>query len=386
MTFRRHSFTSPQVDCASASSKARATAPRWPLAALLLIVLPTLSFGAEAPSVAPDEPGLRLSGEFTFPDAKKPEKTRSSLSGISCPPGLTGLRRCIAVFDEGVEARYLLIDGQVLSPEPDRIVLLAGGKELDAEGAARDDGFVYVTGSHAAKRGDCANNPDDRHVLRFAVDPATGRTRLGENGAPVDLASDNGRLWNLMKQHPILGAFAGDKKCLGSKPPKDDPHLKGQHGVDIEGLAARGGDLYFGFREPAKDRTTFILRVPAAALFSGSALTETLFQIEAGKGRGIRDLLAVQEGMLLLLGPDDDNAEDTTWSVAFWDGTGSPNTMIAPTILANLNLPKADETPCRKEVKPEAIALLEDAPTFRRVLILSDGMCEGDPLAYRIPK
>jgi hypothetical protein len=52
---------------------------------------------------------------------------------------------------------------------------------------------------------------------------------------------DNGALWKLLTNHPVLKSFAGDGKCLGAP----------DHAANIEGLAAKDGMLYFGFREPA---------------------------------------------------------------------------------------------------------------------------------------
>jgi hypothetical protein len=147
----------------------------------------------------------------------------------------------VAVFDEGGEARYVAVDRDRITPQPDKIVLLPGNKELDGEGAARDGDTVYVTGSHSPKRGDCAVNPDGRHVFRFKVDGATGRAALDPTGKLVDLEDDGGKLWNLLKTNNVLSQFAGDGKCLGSP----------NHAVNIEGLAARSGVLYFGLREPA---------------------------------------------------------------------------------------------------------------------------------------
>jgi hypothetical protein len=279
---------------------------------------------------------------------------------------LSNPRRCIAVFDEGGEARYAIIDGTRLVPQPERIVLLAGKGELDAEGAAHDGRFVYVTGSHSRKRSGDANS-DSRHVLRLVLQPDG---RVQPSSPPVD---DKGRLWNLMSADPTLGPFA-DKR-LG----------KDGHGINIEGLAVRDGQLYFGFREPAKDRTTYILRVAADPLFEGGDLAAKLFTaIDVGKASGIRDLLAVPEGLLVLVGPDDDS-KDVPWWIGFWDASDASDTIrIEP--LAELKLPKASGGDCQKEIKPEAMTLLADGSDFRRLLILSDGMCDGGPMTFRIPK
>src|SRR3954467_5496868 len=94
----------------------------------------------------------------------------------------------------------------------------------------------YVTGSFFRKRGSCDTNPDSRHVYRIALQPDG---LVQPSSQPVD---DQGRLWRLLSAIPELGPFAD--KCLG----------KDGHGLNIEGLAARNGQLYFGFREPAQHR------------------------------------------------------------------------------------------------------------------------------------
>jgi hypothetical protein len=335
------------------------------------------AIAAAPPTIGPEGPIWSAGAGFQF-EGHADEK-RESLSGIACPPVSSAERRCVAVFDEGGEARYAVIAQNRLIPEPDRIVLLPGQGELDTEGAARDGDVVYVTGSHSPKRGNCQSNPDSRHVFRFKVDGANSRAALDGAGRPVDLEDDHLRLWTLMTTNQVLRPFAGDGKCLGKR----------DHAVNIEGIAAKGGMLYFGFREPAKHEHAYILPIPADALFAGPAPDSRPFTVEVGRGRGIRDLLAVPEGVLLLIGPDD-GSEDTGWSVALWDGSGSSDD-IRPRLLANLAL--GAPAPCKPpspgeqaEVKPEALALIENGPDFWRLLILSDGMCDGGATPYRIPK
>jgi hypothetical protein len=275
----------------------------------------------------------------------------------------------------------LIGDGRLL-PEPDRIVLLPDDKELDAEGAARDGDTIYVTGSHSPKRQSCEPNPNSRHVFRFVVDHVTGRAGLDGAGKPLGLEDDQGRLWKLMMADPVFKKFVGDDKCLG----------KPDHAANIEGLAAKDGVLYFGFREPAKNKQTYILPVRADRLFSSGDLSAKPFTVEVGGSRGIRDLLAVPEGILLLIGPDDDS-QDVGWSVALWDESGSTTDVIVPKLLADLNLDSVSPKPCKPpkhdklaDIKPEAFTMLEDGADFRRLLILSDGMCDGGAMSFRVPK
>src|SRR4051794_37795064 len=125
-------------------------------------------------SAAADPPGIKLqagpldAGDgFSFAD--KSTKTRQSASGIACPPNTPGKLICLIVFDEGGEARYATIDGKVFKPDLERVVLRDEGGELDAEGAATDGRFFYVTGSHSVQRNNCAKDPGRQHVLRFAL-------------------------------------------------------------------------------------------------------------------------------------------------------------------------------------------------------------------------
>jgi hypothetical protein len=328
---------------------------------------------SDPPKVAPDGPTWSAGSGFQF--ESKAGKKRESLSGIACPSPSPSPRLCVAAFDEGSEARYVLIDRDHLVPQPDRIVLLPDDQELDAEGAARDGDTVYITGSHSLKRGHCEVNPNSRHVFRFKVDAQTGRAEHDASGKPASLEDDHGNLWKILTANTTLREFAG--KCLG----------KPSHGVNIEGLAVKDGMLYFGFREPAKDKHTYILPLRADQLFSAAGVSNAEpVQIKAGAGRGIRDMLAVPEGLLLLLGPDDDNGKDVGWSVALWAGSNSND----PKILADLDLSGVSPKPCPSrdttDVKPEAMAMLDDGNSFRRLLILSDGMCDGGAMSFLIPK
>ena len=352
----------------------------WLLLASFL-TLSTLDARADADplKVAPEGPVWSAAAGFQFDE--KADKKRESLSGIACPPLSTVPHLCVAAFDEGTEARYVEIDGNRLVPQPEKIVLLTGGKELDAEGAARDGDMVYITGSHSPKRRDCTINPDSRHVIRFKVDPSMGRATLDVSGKPGGLEDDRGNLWRLLKADSELGRFAADGKCLG----------KPDHAVNIEGVAAKSGTLYFGLREPAKDKHTYVVSVRADQLFAGTGKLEVT-KLKVGGDRGIRDLLSIPDGFLLLIGPDDDNSEDAGWSVALWDGSHS-HEAITPKILADLKLKDVAPQPCKPldqgekaEIKPEAFTVLDNGPNFRRLLILSDGMCNGGGMSFKIPK
>ena len=367
----------------------------FPLALLVAGLL--LSAGTPAqpqpPVVQPDSAPWDSGAGFDFDlNKKKLKKTRQSVSGIACNLDARAQRICLLAFDEGQQARYARLGDHALLPDAQPVTLRPGSGELDAEGAASDGRYVYVTGSHSAKRGDCASNPGSRYVLRLALDPATGRALRpagGSGGAPADYA-DSGRLWSIMQAQPALAPHVGERKCLGSEPPEDAPQLAGQQGVNIEGLAVQGGRLYFGFRGPVRQDTALVLAVDADALFDARAVLDpktSVTRLALGRHRGIRDMVAVQGGLLLLAGPDDSPAsQDAGWVVAWWDGKPAEGRVVQPKILAALDLRRVKLRKCDKELKPEAMTVLEETPAAYKLLVLSDGMCDGGPLAFTLAR
>jgi hypothetical protein len=361
----------------------------WRLLPLALLAS-ALAFSASAqpapPRIQPDSGPWASGAGFDFDLGKKKlKKTRQSVSGIACNLNARQERVCLMVFDEGAEARYASVGDKAWTIDAEPVVLRDTAAELDAEGAATDGRYVYVTGSHAAKRNDCASNPGSRHVLRLRLDPATGRA----SRAQADHA-DSSRLWPIMQAQPELGPHVGERKCLGSEPPDKAPRLAGQQGVNIEGLAVQGGRLYFGFRGPASKGVAQVLAVDADALFDAQAPRDpkaTITRLALGFNRGIRDMVAVKTGFLLLTGPDDSPAsQGAGWTVAWWDGQAAAGRVVQPKILAALDLGGVKLGKCDKELKPEAMTVLEETPAAYKLLVLSDGMCDGGPLAFTLPR
>ena len=365
----------------------------------LSLLAATLAWGSGAaaqpspPHVQPDSKVWDSGAGFDFDlGKKKVKKTRQSVSGMACNLDARQRRICLIAFDEGAQARYAYLGDQALTADAEAVVLRSTDEELDAEGAATDGRYFYVTGSHSAKRNDCASNPGSRHVIRFRLDPATGRAARSPagSGALVDYA-DTGRLWAIMQAQPGLAAHVGERKCLGAEPPDKAPALAGQQGVNIEGLAVQGGRLYFGFRGPALHGTAQVLAVDADALFDPQAARDpkpALTRLALGPNRGIRDMVAVKSGFLLLAGPDDSPAsQGAGWTVAWWDGqSAAEGRVVQPRVLATLDLSRVKLRACDQEIKPEAITVLEETPAAYQLLVLSDGRCDGGPLAFTLAR
>ena len=340
-------------------------------AASLLLAVASVQAQSAPPSIQPHGGLWPVQAGFDFNlGTKKALKTRQSVSGIACSLNASQQRVCLLAFDEGVHARWATLQDATMVAEPAPLVLRDDTGELDAEGAATDGRYFYVTGSHSAKRKTGESNPHSRHVIRFQRDPATGRALRSADGALAGYA-DTGRLWTVMQAQPELQAFAQENARLGA-----------EAGVNIEGVAVRDGRLYFGLRSMGA-----VLAVDAEALFTpAGAVKASVTPLVLGTGRGIRDMEAVGKGFLLLTGPNDAEAHQSVgWTVAWWDGQASA-TPVTPKVLASLDLGKVKLGDCDKEIKPEALTVLKETSTSFEVLVLSDGMCEGGPLAFTVPK
>lgn len=326
---------------------------------------------ADAPMVQPTGGPWDAGAGFQFDlGKKKAKKARQSVSGMAC--NLDGKRQriCLIAFDEGTQARYAYLENGALVPDP-QVVLLGGMEgELDAEAAATDGHDLYVTGSHSAKRSDCSSNPASRHVIRLHLNPANGR-------AVAEGSADTGRLWSLMQAQSELRPYVGENRCLGSETAP---------GINIEGMALRDGRLYFGFRGPVIQKKAFVLDVDAQALFSGGDPKPMVSRLALGDHRGVRDMVAVADGLLLLAGPDDDAAgRGVGWAFFWWNGKATSRA-LEPRLLATLDLTPVKLRACDETLKPEALTILDESPQAYKVLVLSDGMCDGGAMVFSVPK
>jgi Protein of unknown function (DUF3616) len=108
-------------------------------------------------------------------------------------------------------------------------------------------------------------------------------------------------------------------------------------GVNIEGIAVKNDRMYFGLRGPSLDGSAFVLSVDAEAVFTKEGdLKSKVTPLALGLNTGIRDLAAINDGILILAGPTRD--ETVPYAVWFWDGVG---TTAKP--LGTLDLGKVDK-------------------------------------------
>ncbi|MBR0825981.1 DUF3616 domain-containing protein [Bradyrhizobium manausense] len=322
-----------------------------PFLALAIIALATAS-PASADMLEPQSPAWQLSEPF-----KKSTDARTNLSGAACATP----KSCLIVNDEKKYAQFFKIEGTTI--DPGKVIRLLGDQasgDPDAEGAAYDDGYFYVIGSHGRKRHDPNDsNPTSYHVFRIPVDKTTGK--------PAFPISDD----------EVIGVEASVTRLRGAikdaLPAAYDKPL-GDNGANIEGIAVADGQMYLGFRGPSDDGKAYILAVDAKAVFAESTpLNAELKTLPLGTTVGIRDIAAVSGGLLLLTGPV--NEQQITPAIVFYD----PKT---GTLGTSHPLKVADTT-----AKAETLLVLSDAAGQPwRVLVMFDGPENGAPAEYRVPR
>ncbi len=243
------------------------------------------------------------------------------------------------------------------------ITLLRSGSEIDIEAIAAEGDCYYIVGSHGAAKASGQQQQNRFRIFRLQVDRATGKP-----SGPLATALKIASLADILRADPVLG-----------------PHFAQplqRRGVNVEGLAARNGRLYIGFRSPNLQGDALVMEIRADDVFGGAPRpTYTLHRLRLGPGLGIRDLAAAQSGFLLIAGnagsepskeyPDSQDYEkDREFSLFQWDGRSAQVHKIAA-------LPKITG-------QAEALAILEETTTGVMVLVLFDGPDGGRPTVYRI--
>jgi hypothetical protein len=129
------------------------------------------------------------------------------------------------------------------------------------------------------------------------------------------------------------------------------------------------------------------MSVNSDALFRGGDAHQHLFPIKVGTGRAIRDMITVSDDFLILAGPyDDASNEKVGWVVARWDGQDTSGDWQTKTP-GFLDLNGMYKRPYDHKLKPEALMLVAEKPGEPyQAVIFPDGMCDGGPLRFTIPR
>jgi hypothetical protein len=337
---------------------------RWLFVLTLVIAGP-----AAGQSPTPTTPAWTVRHPF-----EKADDARRNLSGAACAPAVAGKRRCLVVNDEKRYAQYFIIDGTVIIPEAVTLLRTESG-DPDAEGVAFDvtddvaspgtrRAYFYVTGSHGRSGGGKLKDSVFQ-VFRIPVNPGDGTPLHPPSEDNNTGIANSDRLRTAIATHPKLKDFASL-----------DP---GQNGVNIEGIAARNGQLYFGLRGPTEDGkhpSAFIIKTRADALFADGFMLgpDDVIAVRLGVHTGIRDLAAVSDGLLMVTGPRRDEA-GIPYRIQYWrEGDEKP-----------IDLHTVDMTGLG-QAKLETIVVLEETANAYKLLLIFEDVVDGAPRQVEIAK
>lgn len=306
------------------------------------------------------QPAAKLSVD---PPLSDDDDEATNVSGAACYHSGTTLKSCLLIGDEVRYARLFSIDGNKIVPAqkvfllPERDDQGKKFKETDAEGVAFADGVYYLVGSHGL------NQSGKKQSSRYFV----YRVRVSaDDGRPADLGSEKTASTAVERSDALQRFIEADPTLK-----KHVEEIPGKQGVNVEGIAVSGSDLYFGFRGPVAATGAIILQVPIKAVFDGASSAAQSYNVDLD-GEGIRDLAAVDGGLLILTGPEERKPGRTR--VFFWKPGGEKH------LLADLGGPRADKG------QPEALLVLSENASAYTTLVFSDGPPGGAPARYEIKK
>jgi hypothetical protein len=295
------------------------------------------------------------------PEFAKGMGARMNISGAACAPTEPLFQSCLAVNDDKKYAQFFRIDGTTIVPG--QVIRLLGedaDHDPDTEAAAYHDGYFYVLGSHGRSRPGTMYE-SVQFVFRFPVNPQLGSPSFALTDDSVDPAIERSpKLREMVRAAPYVGPFF-------QKPLADG-------GVNIEGVAVKDGRMFLGFRAPSIDGNGFIMDVAVDSVFGDAAADAKVHALPLGTDTGIRDLARVSGGLLVLAGSTRD--EPIPASLFFWDETTDTSKKLS-------GLDLSDVPP---SAKAETLLVLDEQPDHYRVLIMFDGIANGGPREFRIPR
>ncbi len=278
------------------------------------------------------------------------------ISGIALAPDGRG----ILVSDEGsvVQSLAFAPDRAAASTVASLRLAPATSDEIDAEGATFDGGYFYVTGSHGVSKKKGKFEESRYGVFRFRTD---------ENGR-MSTKPERKTLIPILAADPVLGSYF--KKPLQ------------QRGINIEGLASKNGQLYFGLRSPNLGGKAFVIQVEGRTLFDGTSRGAKRHELKLPAGEGIRDIAATEDGFLLLSGNAGADASDAfpeSIDNVAGRGFGLYHWIPGSDPVAVGRVPDRD-------AKAESLLVLGETAGEIALVILFDGKRGGAPLRVAVAK
>jgi hypothetical protein len=197
-------------------------------------------------------------------------------------------------------------------------------EEIDIEGFAEDDGFLWIVGSHSLKRKKPKRRDSAAEALARLSEVSASPNRYLLARLPLvpsgDGLFDIGGLGETANPHgraPACLPMTGGRNDLALAL-ANDVHVgrfvdvpSKENGLDIEGIAARGDRVFLGMRGPVLRGWAVILELSVAEAAAGRLALSPLGAHDEPyrkhfldlDGLGIRDLAFDGDHLLILAGP-----------------------------------------------------------------------------------
>jgi hypothetical protein len=291
-----------------------------------------------------------------------------SANGFAFPEDLSGIasadgQHALVITDEACFVQSATIDAQdkALTARNTYPLLPEIGKgklyEIDAEGVtyATDRSTYYLIGSHGLgkKKGDA--QPERSLIFSLPYD---------HNSQAIN--TEGIRKSSLM---PHLRTF-----------PELTPFIEQplqQNGLNIEGLAYAEGMLFVGLRAPNLEGNAVIIECDPTLLFDQGTIAPLLHKAAVGRGRGIREIVALKHGFLLLTGNASAEAskkfpqsqalaDDSHFEILYWHPDQGNRTKLLAALPVNGG-------------KAEGMLVMQESAQWIELMILHDSMPGGAP-------
>jgi hypothetical protein len=287
------------------------------------------------------------------------------LVGADEGTGPNGDVNIIQVLSMQADDQYVVIDD---------IVLFTGdkenGKELDIEGIAVEDNYIYVIGSHSSKRKtvepDKSYKKNRKTFNHKRIDDETNRDwlyRLQVNAQMQVTEKKAITLRDIIQKHKVLKTF----RRIPSK----------ENGIDIEGIAVVNDWIYVGFRGPVfRNNYVPVLKFK----IDDPENTASLLLVNFGGG-GIRDMAKVADGFLIISGPVGDGPG--AYSVHHWDGRDMiPGKKRKQAEIGKMI--KLGEIDPPNGGKAEGILVIDESDKGSyKFMVIFDGVENGGPMLFK---
>ena len=128
--------------------------------------------------------------------------------------------------------------------------------------------------------------------------------------------------------------------------------------------------VLLGLRGPLIDGAAQILETNLSALFGEAKLEGRAIAVKLLPPGGVRDLASYNDQILILSGSENDDTGGA--SIYIWDGTSAAANKLC-------DIP---DPPKGSDDKPEALLVLDKTDKGLHILVLSDGVKDGNPREF----